>query len=585
MRRIISNLLVFIVFLSLVSLSFAEDKITIVVSGQSHSNLYPCKCPASPSGGVARRATAIKNIKKADKNVLILEAGGSFAGGNFDGSTQTAELDKKRTEFYMQTLVKMGYEAFLISSEEFNFGQDFLSELLSKYKLNYLSANLKGSFLPYIIKKIANMNIVIIGLTDDRVKKKTQIEYIEPDESLSNTLKEIKKDKMADVIIVLAYLDEQASEKLLNKIEGVDIWVSSNNPFRSQSSKKVDNSTLIIPAWEARALTKINITYETDKPLAVDLEHIQLDKEIEDEPEISSIIPACFTDTDCRKEGFSGECKDAGQNKAKCAYSQIQPLKMTVIKPKVCNTCDINSALEKIKEVLPNLETDILVEDSKEAKELIEKLEITMLPVYLIDGSIEKEKVFSQITKIVKKTADFYMLEPSFSGVSFFINREKIPHRLDVFFDIGTKNTVKILDMLEALKDKRKDIDIHINFLAIKDPATGFIAKGGKYEVEEYLRSACINKYYPDKIWYYLSCRFADIESSWWDDCISKIGMDPLKIKGCAQTQEGKSLLEEFTKLTEELEVVFGPTFVINNQEIFSSDGVPTVEEMEKLFR
>ena len=86
-------------------------------------------------------------------------------------------------------------------------------------------------------------------------------------------------------------------------------------------------------------------------------------------------------------------------------------------------------------------------------------------------------------------------------------------------------------------------------------------------------------------MWYYLSCRLLDIESSWWDDCVTKFGMDSGVIKGCAQTEEGKTLLREFIRLTQELEVVFGPTFVINNKEIFSSEGVPSVEELEELFK
>jgi hypothetical protein len=155
---------------------------------------------------------------------------------------------------------------------------------------------------------------------------------------------------------------------------------------------------------------------------------------------------------------------------------------------------------------------------------------------------------------------------------------------LDVFFDIGTKDMVKILDVLQTLKAKRNDIDIHLNFLAIEDPQAGLIAKSGRYETEEYLRSACIYKYYPDKLWNYLSCRLSDIESSWWDDCALKFNIDPAKIKGCAQTQEGKTLIAEFIKLTQEFEVVFGPTFIINNQEVFSSNGAPSVEELEKLF-
>jgi 2',3'-cyclic-nucleotide 2'-phosphodiesterase (5'-nucleotidase family) len=135
-QRIFSLVVSFIFLLSFINLSFADNKISILVSGQSHASLYPCICPKSPSGGLSRRATAIKNIKSKGEDVILLEAGGSFAGGNYDTNSQTTELDKERTQFYMKSLLVMGYDAFLVSSEEFNFGDDFLNEVMADYPLN-----------------------------------------------------------------------------------------------------------------------------------------------------------------------------------------------------------------------------------------------------------------------------------------------------------------------------------------------------------------------------------------------------------------------------------------------------------------
>ncbi|MFC1646179.1 hypothetical protein ACFL2Y_03270 [Candidatus Omnitrophota bacterium] len=575
---IVSSLMVF----SVSSQSFADDKLTLLISGQSHASLYPCSCPSNPMGGIARRATIIKETRNQDKNVLVLEVGGSFAGGNYDASTQTTDLDKKRTEFYMHSLVKMNYDAFLISSKEFNFGEGFLNNMRSRYKLKYLSANLEGDFIPYIIKEFGKSKVAIIGITDEDTTTRTKAKYVKPEEALSRVIKEIKEGQKADIVVVLSYLAERESKEIIQKIEGVNIWVSSNNPFVKAGNQNINGTLLITAAWQVRELTKINFDIAT---LAVEgVEHIGLNKDIEDDPDVSSVIPGCFTNKDCRKSGFTAECKDAGTKKSKCEYSELKPINLTIIKPEVCKTCNIDGTIERVKNSLPNLKISYLDEKSKAAQTLIKKLNIKMLPVFLIEEPIG-EAAISHLNQIAKKTDKYYMLEPGYTGVSYIIGREKIPNRIDLFFDIGTKDIVKILDTLQALEDKREDIDTHLNFLAVKDDKLGLIAKGEKYEIEEFLRSACISKYYPDKLRHYLSCRLADIGSSWWDDCAVKFDMDPGKIKGCARTQEGSVLLEDFIKLTQELEVVFGPTFLINNQEIFSSDGAPTVEELEVLFK
>jgi len=582
---IVSLVILLLLLANFVSSSFAEDKITIVVSGQSHASLYPCACPVSPIGGVFRRATAINELRQKEQNLLLLESGGSFAGGSYDTSSLTTELDKSRTEYYMSSLVEMGYDAFLVSNEEFNFGQDYLNEVVSKYKLNYLSLNFKNDkFLPYFIKKVGNVDVAVIGITDERVKSKVETGYNDPKDDLVSLVSKVRKERKAQVVVVLSYLDEKDSESLLQDIKGVDVWVSANNPFIQPSNKKVNDTTLVILGWQVRTLTKLNLTYNQGQ-LQVDVENAQLVKDIIDNPKMVAITPACFSNSDCRKEGYVGECKNVGTKEAKCLYSEMKPIALTMIVPRRCNTCDTNSALDRIKKIAPNIKVESLFEDSSRAKKLIRSLNIKMLPAYLFNKNSEKEPVFGQIKQIAKKNGDYYVAEPSFVGVSYFTNRKEMSKRLDVFFDIKTTDIIKILDLLKQLKEKRPDIDMHYNFLAIEDPHEGFIAKNGRYEVEEYLRCACIDRYYPDKLQNYLSCRLADVESAWWDDCLVSLGIDSAKIKTCAQSQEGRDSLKGLIKLTQEFEIVFGPTFVINNQEVFGSQGTPTLEELEKLFK
>ena len=55
-------------------------EITIIYTGETHAMLYPCNCPKEPDGGVARRATLIKQLRKNYPDALLLDSGGFFAG-------------------------------------------------------------------------------------------------------------------------------------------------------------------------------------------------------------------------------------------------------------------------------------------------------------------------------------------------------------------------------------------------------------------------------------------------------------------------------------------------------------------------
>ena len=591
MKKIILLTLLVFVFIVINSECFAKEELTILISGQSHASLYPCTCPHNPEGGVARRATVIKQIRDEVDNVLLLESGISFSGGKLDTKGLDAQTNEKLSEYYLKTLSKMDYDAFLISSEEFNFGDKFLQKMIKKYSLPYLSANVgKKEFKSYIIKEIRGKKFAIIGLSDEGVIEKTKKVFIKPKKAIEKVLKEIAAGKKADFIIVLSSLDLEQSEEILKEVKGIDLWVSSNNPYGPSDIKKINGVTVVIPRWEVRQLTRLDYVLEGNEIQLSNSDSISLNKDVEDNKRISSMIPVCFSDRDCQKTGVKEKkiCEGSATDKARCKKIEPPQVSLHIIKPSKCVTCvNVQSDIvATLKQGMPNLKINNLTDNTKKAKELIKELGIKMLPVYLLDETVEQQENFANMnTQVMKKIGKYYLIDPSISGVSYFVGREMVKNRLDLFFDIASPGVADILVVLDQLKERNKKIDVSLNLLAIEDAQGNIFAKSGQYEIEEYLRFACINKYYPEQFRYYLSCRLSNIGSSWWDDCASKFKIDAQNIKNCAQTKEGTILLREFIKLTRELEIVLGPTFLINNNEIFGLADVPRVEELEKLFK
>jgi len=171
---------------------------------------------------------------------------------------------------------------------------------------------------------------------------------------------------------------------------------------------------------------------------------------------------------------------------------------------------------------------------------------------------------------------NFYMVKPQFSGIAYFLERKNIKGRLDLFISLYDKNTLALLDMI-------KEFNPIVHFLAVEKAKDNFAAKDGNLEVEEYLRSVCVQKYYPANFWDYISCRGEFINTSWWQDCLNKL--DTNKIMVCAQGEEGKELLRENINLNKELQIISGPAYLLDNQEIFGSQGVPKKEEFKKIIK
>ncbi len=154
------------------SLRVYAEEITILYTGETHSMLYPCNCPIQPDGGVARRATLIKEIRKTNKNVLLLDSGDVFASGKMDEYAQNAQLDQERTVVNLKAMKLMQYDAVTVGDDEFNFGKETFEENIGKAKLNFISSNIQSDKIPpYLIKQIGRTKIGIIGLTKSVAKE------------------------------------------------------------------------------------------------------------------------------------------------------------------------------------------------------------------------------------------------------------------------------------------------------------------------------------------------------------------------------------------------------------------------------
>lgn len=94
------------------------------------------------------------------------------------------------------------------------------------------------------------------------------------------------------------------------------------------------------------------------------------------------------------------------------------------------------------------------------------------------------------------------------------------------------------------------------------------------------MRSVCVQKHYPEFFWDYISCRAKNISSSWWEDCLGKYNVE--KIKTCSRGMEGVLLLKENISLNKDLQIMYGPAYLVDNQQIFTTKSAPTKKNLRK---
>jgi len=581
-RKTLFIFLLLVTRYSLLATNISAQEITILYTGETHAMLYPCNCPKEPDGGVARRAALIKQLKKDNPDTLVLDSGGFFSGGLQDEYTQNTALDMQRAQVNLKAMELMQYDAVAIGDDEFNFGREFLQENIMKTNLVFLSCNISDAgrnpalFRPYIIKEVAGKRIGIIGVTTLlAMQKASGIKFIEPRLAVKEAVSELKKNN-TDIIILLSHLGESEDLNLIKDVEGIDILIVGHSRMKEDLFIKINHTLLLRPAWQGRRLGNLTLTIKDNKITNYKIEELRLSDKITYDPDILSILPRCFSDNNCKQEGLIGICQGPGTLKSQCEFSEASKVNLLIITTKLCNVCNTEGMVKYLKASFPGLATSYLYYPESPANKLISDFGIKALPVFLLGKEAEREKGFDKLKENLEIKGNFYMLKPQFSGIAYYLERKSIKGRLDSFISLYDKNTPALLDML-------KEFNPLVHFLAIEKNKDKFEAQGGNLEVEEYLRSVCVQKYYPANFWDYISCRAKFINTSWWQDCLDKLDTD--KISMCARGEEGKELLRKNIRLNNELQIIFGPAYLLDNQEIFASQGVPAKEEFKKIIK
>ncbi|MDP2938091.1 MAG: metallophosphatase [Candidatus Omnitrophota bacterium] len=565
------------------TLTCYAQEITILYTGETHAMLYPCNCPIDPDGGVARRATLIKQLRQNNPNTLVLDSGGFFAGGLQDEYTQNVTLDMQRALVNLKAMELMQYDALAIGDDEFNFGREFLEENIMKTNLAFLSCNISDTsrnpalFRPYIIKEVGGKKIGIIGVTGLlAMQKASGLKFIEPRLAVKQAVSELKKNN-TDIIILLSHLGESEDLNLIKDVEDIDILIVGHSRAKEEPFTKMGRTLILRPAWQGRRLGEMTLITVKDNQIAdYKVEDLRLSDKITNDPGILAILPRCFSDNNCKQEGMIGICQGSGTLKSQCVFSEASKVPLLIITTKLCNVCNTERIDKYLKTLFPGLVTSYLYYPESLAAKLISDFGIKALPAYLLGKEAEREKDFDKLKENLEIKGNFYMLKPNFSGIAYFLERKSIKGRLDLFISLYDKNTPALLDMI-------KEFNPVVHFLAVEKAKGNFETQGGNLEVEEYLRSVCVQKYYPANFWDYISCRGKFINTSWWQDCLNKL--DTNKISMCARSDEGKELLRENISLNKELQIIFGSAYLVDNQEIFASQGVPKKEEFKKIIK
>ena len=184
------------------------------------------------SGGIARRATKLAELRSMATNPIVVDAGDQFQGSLY--YTQYRGLEAAD---YMPML---GYQAMAVGNHEFDDGPANLAKFIDAVGLPVLSANIDASADPDLAGKIAASTVIevdgeqvgLIGLTTDTAPTSSSpgdtVSFAEYVPSLEPVIADLEAQGINKIILLshIGYADDQT---LAAAIDGIDVIVGGHS--------------------------------------------------------------------------------------------------------------------------------------------------------------------------------------------------------------------------------------------------------------------------------------------------------------------------------------------------------------------
>lgn len=268
--------------LATVALTAAADSLVLLHTNDTHSNI---DSDENGVGGVLPRKAIIDSVRKAEKNVILIDAGDMVQG------TLYFKYFHGDVEYPLFNM--MDYDIRILGNHEFDNGIDELAKYWKTVKGDRLSANYdfsdtpaKGLFKPYVIKKIGKKKIGFIGINIDPTsliaKSGTgNMKYSDAVRAANHYAEMLKTKEKCDLVVAVTHIgyysenQKKSDVDLARESKNIDIIIGGHS--HTFVDPKTPDKT---PYWIENAVGKPVLVAQTGKYgknvgyIKIDLDHL-----------------------------------------------------------------------------------------------------------------------------------------------------------------------------------------------------------------------------------------------------------------------------------------------------------------------
>ena len=220
-----------------------ETLITVLHTNDTHSQIDPIldnDKDYGGKGGVARRATLVKRVRRENPNTLVID------GGDVCQGTPYFNFYNGEVEYKAMSLI--GYDAGTLGNHEFDNGVESLAKALQFASFDIVSTNYdaRGSVLEskvktHVVKEVGGLRIGLFGLgisptgliTPDNFKP---LQYLDPVRMTRWVTGLLREQERCNLVIGMSHLGyyadprngEPGDSQVAAQVDGIDFIASGH---------------------------------------------------------------------------------------------------------------------------------------------------------------------------------------------------------------------------------------------------------------------------------------------------------------------------------------------------------------------
>jgi 5'-nucleotidase len=227
----------------LLDVSAAETLISILHTNDTHSQIDPLPDNDKQyggKGGVARRATLVKRVRKQNPNTLMVDAGDVFQG--------TPYFNFYKGEVEYKSMSMIGYDVVTLGNHDFDNGVDGLVAAMKFANFDFVSSNydvggtpLEARVKRYVVRTLGGVRVGLFGLgiSPDNLITPANfkgVKYLDPVKAAREVVEILRQREHCNLVIGMSHLGyypnpkggEIGDTQVASQVDGIDFIASGH---------------------------------------------------------------------------------------------------------------------------------------------------------------------------------------------------------------------------------------------------------------------------------------------------------------------------------------------------------------------